>query len=167
MRKAVALVPRMGDMRKAVALVAVAATTAAMLGLAGASASPKSGHRQVLNMRLVATNGYFVDNNPGGQSGGDLFGSAGELRRHGHKIGRASSACTLVPPVGGQCQVTLIRRRGGHIQLAGSIRFPATTRNRIAIVGGTGKFRKARGDAIFDARNQQGSIQRLRLTVLH
>jgi hypothetical protein len=153
-------------MRKAVALVAVAATTAAMLGLAGASASPKSGHRQVLNMRLVATNGYFVDNDPGGQSGGDLFGSAGQLRRHGHKIGRASSACTLVPPVGGQCQVTLIRRRGGRIQLAGNIGFPATTRNRVAIVGGTGKFRRARGDATFDALNQEGSIQRLRLTVL-
>jgi hypothetical protein len=153
-------------MRRAVALVAVAATTAAILGLAGASASPKSGHRQVINMRLVATNGYFVDNAPGGQSGGDLFGSAGELRRHGHKIGRASSACTLVPPVGGQCQVTLIRRRGGGIQLAGNVRFPAATRNRIAIVGGTGKFRRARGDAIFDALNQQGSIQHLRLTIL-
>jgi hypothetical protein len=101
--------------RKAAALVAVAGTTAALLGLAGASASPKSAHRQVLTMRLVATNGYFVDNDPSGQSGGDLFGSAGELRRHGHKIGRASSACTLVPPVGGQCQVTLIRRRGGRI----------------------------------------------------
>jgi hypothetical protein len=153
-------------MRKAVALVAVAATTAAMLGLAGASASPKSGHRQVLNMRLVATNGYFVDNDPGGQSGGDLFGSAGQLRHHGHKIGRASSACTLVPPVGGQCQVTLIRRRGGRIQLAGNIGFPASARNRVAIVGGTGKFRRARGDAIIDALNQQGSIQRVRLTVL-
>ena len=74
-------------MRKAVALVAIAGTTAARLGLAGASASPKSAHRQVLTMRLVATNGYFVDNDPSGPSGGDLFGSAADLRRHGHKIG--------------------------------------------------------------------------------
>ena len=153
-------------MRKAVALVAAAAIAVAVLSWVGASASSKSGHRQVLTMRLVATNGYFVDNDPSGQSGGDLFGSAGELRRHGHKIGRASSACTLVPPVGGQCQVTLIRRRGGRIQLAGNVRFPAATRNRVAIVGGTGKFRRARGDATFDALNQEGSIQRLRLTVL-
>ena len=117
-------------------------------------------------MRLVATNGYFVDNAPSGQSGGDLFGSAGELRRHGRKIGRASSACTLVPPIGGQCQVTLIMRRGGRIQLAGTVGFPANTRNRVAIVGGTGKFRRARGDAILNAVNQQGSIQRVRLTIL-
>jgi dirigent-like protein len=117
-------------------------------------------------MRLVATNGYFVDNDPSGPSGGDLFGSAGDLRRHGHKIGRASSACTLVPPVGAQCQVTLIRRRGGRIQLAGDVRFPATTRNRLAIVGGTGKFRRVRGDAIFQSLNDQGSVQRLHLTIL-
>jgi hypothetical protein len=152
--------------RKAAAIVVVAATTTALLSWAGASASPESGHRQVLTMRLVATNGYFVDNDPSGPSGGDLFGSAAELRRHGHKIGRASSACTLVPPVGGQCQVTLIRRRGGRIQLAGNVRFPATARNRIAIVGGTGKFRRARGVAVLDALNEQGSIQHLRLTIL-
>jgi dirigent-like protein len=149
--------------RTAVALVAIAAATAAVLGWAGASASSNGGHRQVRNLRLVTTHGYFVDNGP---SGGDLFGGAGDLRRHGHKIGKFSSACILSPPVGGQCQATFIRRRGGRIQLAGNIQLQGTTRNRLAIVGGTGKFRRAQGDAILQALNDAGSVQRLRLTIL-
>jgi hypothetical protein len=151
--------------RKAVALVAAAATTAALLGWVGASASPTSDHRQVVTVRLVATDGYSVDNDPSGASGGDLFGAAGELRRHGRKVGRFASACTLVPPVGGQCQVTLGLRHQGGVQLAGNIR-PQGTHNRVAVAGGTGKFRSARGDATVDAVNAQGSVQRLRLTIL-
>jgi hypothetical protein len=151
--------------RKALALVAIAATTAALLGWVGASAAPTSGHREVIILRLVASDGYSVDNDPSGASGGDLFGAAGELRRHGRKVGRFSSACTLAPPVGGQCQLTLILRHQGGVQLAGNVR-PQGTHNRVAIVGGTGKFRGARGDTTLDALNGQGNLQRVRLTIL-
>jgi Dirigent-like protein len=152
--------------RKAVALVAVAGTTAALLGWVGAGASSNGDHRQVRNLRLVTTHGYFVDNGASGPSGGDLFGGAGDFRRRGHKVGKFSSACTLSPPVGGQCQATFIRRRGGRIQFAGNIRLQGTSRNRLAIVGGTGKFRRARGDAILQSLNDAGSVQRLHLTIL-
>ena len=150
-------------MRKAVALVAVAATTAAVLGLAGASASPTGGHR-VRNLRLVATNSYFVDNDPSGQSGGDLVGSSGELRRRGHRVGKYSSACTLSLPVAGQCQATLILQRG-RIQLAGNYRLQAV-KNRVAIVGGTNKFRGVRGDVTIQTVGGQGGVQHLHLTIL-
>jgi hypothetical protein len=136
-----------------------------VVGWAGASASPSGMHRQVVIVRLVASDGYSVDNDPSGQSGGDLFGAAGELRHHGQEVGRFASACTLVPPVGGQCQVTLGLRDQGGVQIAGNVR-PQNTHNRIAVVGGTGKFRKARGDATIDALNQQGNVQRLRLVIL-
>src|SRR5205823_283641 len=124
--------------RKALALVAVAVTTAALLGWTGATASQKGSHRQVRDMRLVVKHGYFVDNDPNGESGGDLFGSSGELRHLGHKVGKYSSACTLSPPVGGQCQATVIFRSGGRLQLAGNINLQGT-HNRLAIVGGTGR----------------------------
>ena len=154
-------------MRKAVALIAVVATSVAMMAWLGASASSKrtSDHRQVITVRLVASDGYSVDNDPSGTSGGDLFGAAGELRRHGQKVGRFSSACTLVPPVGGQCQATLGLRGQGGVQIAGNVRFQGT-HSRIAVVGGTGKFRTARGEATLDAVNQQGDIQRVRLVIL-
>ena len=114
-------------------------------------------------VRLVATNGYFVDNDPSGNSGGDLFGSSGDLRRQGARVGRFTSVCTLVPP-GGQCQASLSLRGRGGVQIAGNIRLQGQ-HSRVAIVGGTGSFRTARGEATLDALNAQGSVQRVRLTI--
>ncbi len=151
-------------MRKEAALIAVAAV-AALFGLVVASASPKTSHREERTVRLVVGDGYFVDNNSSGQSGGDLFGASGELRRRGHKVGKFSNACTLSPPVGGQCAATLILRHRGGIQLAGNIRIQGD-HNRLAIVGGTGRFRRVRGDATLQAVNDQGTVQRVHLTIL-
>jgi len=151
--------------RRALAVVAVAVSAAAVLSWVGASASTSRGHRQVILVRVVATNGYSVDNDPSGSSGGDLFGAAGELRHHGQKVGRFTSACTLAPPVGAQCQATFGLRHQGGVQLSGNIRIQGA-HNRIAIVGGTGKFRGATGQATLDALSGQGSVQRARLTIL-
>lgn len=151
-------------MRKALTAIVAAGIAAALMGWVGASASP-SEHRQERTARLIVGDGYFVDNDPSGQSGGDLFGASGEIRRHGYRVGKWSSACILSPPVGGQCQLTLIWRRGGRIQLAGNIGIQSE-RNRLAIVGGTRRFRKARGDATLRALGNQGAVQRIHLTIL-
>jgi hypothetical protein len=156
---------RGGDVRKTVAAIMAAGIAAALMSWVGASASP-SDHRQERNVRIVAIDSFFVDNDPSGASGGDLFGSSGNLRHSGNRVGKFSSACTLSPPVGGQCQATLIWRNRGSIQLAGNIRIQGGDRNRLAIVGGTGRFRGARGDSTVQAVNNQGAIQRLRLTIL-
>jgi hypothetical protein len=151
--------------RKGVALILVAGTGAALLGWVGASASPTDGDRQTKSARLVVTNGWSVDNDPPDQSGGDLFGASGELRRDGHRPGKWSSACTLSPPVGGQCQVTLILRGRDRIQLAGNIGFQRDF-NRVSIVGGTGRFRGAAGDATLQPVDDQGQVQQIVLTIL-
>jgi hypothetical protein len=150
--------------RKAVAAIVAAGIAAALMGWVGASASP-SDHRQERTLRLLVIDGWSVDNDPSGASGGDLFGASGAIGSRGHRPGRWSSACTLSPPVGGQCQVTLILRPRRRIQLAGNIRIQGD-RNRLAIVGGTGKFRKAQGDATLRAVGNQGTVQRLHLTIL-
>jgi hypothetical protein len=151
--------------RKAVALILAAGTSAALLGWVGASASPTDGDRLTKRARLVVTNGWSVDNDPSGQSGGDLFGASGELRRRGHRPGKWSSACTLSPPVGGQCQATLIFRGRHRIQLGGNIRIQGDF-NRLSIVGGTGRFRDAGGDATLQPVDDQGQVQQLELTIL-
>ncbi len=94
-----------------------------------------------------------------------MFGSSGELRRRGSKRGKFSSACTLSPPVGGQCQATLILRARDRIQLAGNIRLNGDF-NRLSIVGGTGRFRDAGGDATLRPVDAQGQIQKIELTIL-
>ena len=152
-------------MRRAAALVALAAATAALLSWAGASAAPSGKHPQERHVRLVVGNGFFVDNDPSGQSGGDLFGASGELRRGGEKVGRFSSTCTLAPPVGGQCQATLIWQYRDQIQLAGNIRIQGE-HNRLSIVGGTGKFRDVGGVASLRPLDDQGQVQQLKLTIV-
>ena len=152
-------------MRRAAALLALAAATAALWSWAGASAAPSGKHPQERHVRLVAVNGYSVDNDPSGQSGGDLFGASGELRRGGEKVGRFSSACTLVPPVGGQCQVTLIWQYRDQIQVAGNIRLQGEE-NRLSIVGGTGKFRDVGGVVSLRRLDDQGQVQQLKLTIV-
>jgi hypothetical protein len=128
------------------------------------SATGDAPQRELTHVRLVSTHGYSVDNDPNGQSGGDLFGSAGSLRKGGQRIGRFSSACALAPPVGGQCQATLIWRDRGQIQVAGNVRLTAA-KNRLSIVGGTGQFRGVGGTARLEGFDG-GTIQLVSLRIL-
>jgi hypothetical protein len=50
------------------------------------------------------------------------------------------------------------------VQIAGNVRLQGQ-HSRVAIVGGTGSFRTARGEATLDALNAQGSVQRVRMTI--
>jgi hypothetical protein len=149
-------------MKKAATLAAVAVV---MLGTTSVVAGGSGSRVQRLAMRVLPTHGYYVDNDPAGQSGGDLFGSSGLLRRSSKQIGRFSRACTAAPPVGAQCQVTLILKRRGRVQLAGNWRTDKT-HNVLSIVGGAGSFRGARGTARVQNVTPDGSIQQMHLRVL-
>jgi hypothetical protein len=73
-------------------------------------------------VRLVVTQPDSVDNDPSGNSGGDLVGSFGEIHRLGKEIGDYDGACTLASPVIGQYQATLSWSERGTLQLAGNLR---------------------------------------------
>lgn len=152
-------------MKRALTMVVMAATATVLSGWVGASASSSGAHRHEIGVRIAVTSAFFVDNDPSGASGGDLFGSTGDMRRHGRKIGTYSSACTAVSASAGQCQATLAWKRGGRLQLSGHFEL-GKHRNRLAIVGGTGRFRGAGGDAVIQDVNQQGNVQHVGLTLL-
>jgi hypothetical protein len=141
----------------------IAATIASSFGASAAGDTPR---QERTKLKLIATNGWSVDNDPAGESGGDLFGSSGVLHKGGEKIGKFSSACTLSPPVGGQCQATLIWKGRGRIQIAGNITLSGDTTNIVSIVGGTRDFRRAGGVARLEAQNG-GAVQRVRLHILY
>jgi hypothetical protein len=141
----------------------MAVATASLSLVGGASAARV--YRQVRYVRLVATSGFYVDNDPSGASGGDLFGATGVLRHHRHQVGTFSDSCTASSAEAGQCQTTLTWNSGDRLQLAGEIR-PREAKNRLSIVGGTGKDKKARGDASLTRLDDQGSVQRIRLVIL-
>jgi hypothetical protein len=114
----------------------------------------------------VTTNGWNVDNNPSGPSGGDLFGSIGDLRHAGSKVGTYSSACTASSEVLAECQATFVWNSGDRLQLAGQLELQPDAVNHISIVGGTGKYRTARGEATIKQGSQDGRVQRARLVIV-
>jgi hypothetical protein len=157
-------------MRKIAIAIGIMACGALIFASAGAgtsASSARASHKQVLFVTLVPTSVFWVDNDPTNTSAGDIAGSTGPVRRHGHKIGSYSLACTLVSANRAQCQATLKLRHRGKIQLSGEFRLNAH-HNRLAIVGGTGRFRRARGAArlkAFKAPNGNDG-QHIRLTII-
>jgi hypothetical protein len=150
-----------GEIRVATiaAAVLVAAFTSPVVTASGALPS-----REKTMVRIVVTEGYYL---PSGQpnGAGDLFGSSGELRKAGKRIGRFASACQGVPSVGGQCQATFTWKRRGRIQIAGHVDTTGD-KNRLSIVGGTGDFRRARGTALIRPLDEKSERQSVRLLIL-
>jgi hypothetical protein len=154
------------QVKKGMTVLAAIGLTVAVPTLAGAHHSPTSVHKQVRYVRAVTTNGWNVDNDPSGPSGGDLFGSTGDLRHAGGKVGTYSSACTGVSDVLAQCQATFIWNSGDRLQLAGQLELQPDVVNHLSIVGGTGKYRTARGEATIKQASQDGAVQRARLVIV-
>jgi hypothetical protein len=143
----------------------LAALVVGLLALTASSASAAKVHKHVRYVKLVVEQGFFVDNDPSGQSGGDLFGSTGVLRHHSRQVGTFSAACTSSSAEGGQCNVTFVWNSGDRLQLAGEIGMQGG-QSRVAIVGGTGKYKQARGDATVTPVDAQGQVQRIKLRIL-
>jgi len=141
--------------------VTVAALT--LVAFASACASASAAHEN-LGVRIVSTDGFYIDNDPAGQSGGDLFGSEGAVHRGGERVGRFASACTATSDHGGECNASFVLSGRGRLQLAGIIR-PLAADNHLPIIGGSGDFRGATGRADLHALVPDGSKQRVQLHI--
>jgi hypothetical protein len=131
--------------------------------VAGAITATAHGDESVrFAVKIIATNGFYIDNGDPGPSAGDLFGSEGPVRQDGEQVGRFSSACTATGPLVGQCELTLRLKGRGRIEAAGNVKNPRK-RNRISITGGTGEFRGAEGVGKLRRLNQEASKQRIEL----
>lgn len=87
---------------------------------------------------------------PGGHPEVPNLGSLARDTALGH--GRAVSVSSRTP-------------NGDRLQLAGEIRMQELN-NELSIVGGTGKYKKARGDARPTRLDDQGAVQRVRLRII-
>lgn len=149
-------------------LVKLGLVCTALLAAFWPASARASAERQVLRLKLVATDSWNVDNDPSGPSGGDLYGSSGNLRRHGHKLGTYASACTGSSATTAECNATLVFTGGkDRIQIAGLLDFQTlTTGTYFSIVGGTGKYRGARGEGKVTPLDQNPALQRARFVIL-
>lgn len=150
--------------RRRIATIALATAIFAVAGSVAATATGSLPAREKAWVRIVVTEGYYL---PSGEpnGAGDLFGSSGELRQAGKRIGRFSSACQGVPSAGGQCQATFVWKGRGRIQIAGNVD-TGSDKNRLAIVGGTRDFRRAHGTALVKPLDEQSERQSVRLLIL-
>jgi hypothetical protein len=144
--------------RGVLAAVALAALALASVGATMAGA----GSIERMTVKLVATEGFYIDNDPAGPSGGDLFGSQGPLRRGGNEVGQFWSACTATSAGIGECDVTMKLNRRGRVQASGRVKTERED-NKISVTGGTGDFRGAEGVAKLHRLNPDGSRQRVEL----
>ena len=99
-------------MRTVTRFLVLTAIAAVATGVTAADASAGKVHKQALYVRTVPTSSFYVDNGPSGNSAGDLFGSTGDLRRAGRRLGTYSSACTAASDSLGECHATFVFRDG-------------------------------------------------------
>lgn len=148
------------------------AATVAVAGAAGVS--PSWSHSDGTSSRTLAlvgkeTASAFLDHGRDGTpSVGDEFVSAQRLLRRGKAAGRTGGSCQVVAPAPGRdrnsfhCTVTL-SLAAGQLMLDGLATFgeqgpqPMT----MAITGGTGSFRQARGQATVAERAGRETSYRL------
>ena len=142
-------------MRKTMSVALVLGLTVAALGVYAASSSADESGRTI---RLFQrdTAGTYVDLGDPDDSAGDQFIFAGDLfklekgDKPGKKIGRIRGTDTTVsfdPEAGdgeGQIVATLVLP-DGQITAQGLVTF-SQNRFTVAITGGTGEFRKSRGE---------------------
>jgi hypothetical protein len=143
--------------RKLLITAAAAALVAtAVGGVSLASATGRAGDRDfVLNEHQVSQ--HFVDLGGTGLSVGDhaVFRSVFTTLSGAH-AGDVTVVCTLVSKTAVQCDATA-RLRGGTLELSGL--FTITSPDvRLAIIGGTGAFDRARGQ--FSSHHVNGELSR-------
>jgi len=107
--------------------------------------------------RATAINN-FVDTGPPGPSPGDIYVFSDRLFLAGapnQQIGTSNGRCTLIDPVAFSfdCSFTNHLTGGGPLAAgdvmgAGTLSLVEGTTSTVAIVGGTGPYRTARGDAL-------------------
>jgi len=140
-------------MRWIVAVVAVLGVSGGGLALAaGGSASHSS---STINLHLIEhnINEHLVDLPPAGDSQGDQFPFSNLLfdKSDSHQVGRDQGNCIRTNPNRGEWQCSWTNKLGnGEITVEGP--FYDTRDSVLAIIGGTGQYRDARGQMLLHAR---------------
>jgi hypothetical protein len=144
------------------ATVVVGCAAAAVVTVAGAAGQPQT----TLNLTGTMTSFHLaVDTKPAGPSAGDLGYVAGKLFKAGKPVGRYTGVCAQFTGGNQQCTFVLGLPDGQIISTAGY--GPSMNVGKIAheaIVGGTGAYEGARGQA--DDRELSATKLELKLHVL-
>jgi hypothetical protein len=147
-------------MRKAIFVVSAICVVALLGGLVvAATASTDLSSPRTITVIEKQTQSHFVDLGRRGPSLGDYFVFSGVLRHAGNRVGYDGGQCTFVHtrPFRAECEATAKLGRG-KITQQGLISLTNGARTFIvAVNGGTGGFRNARGQATIQDLSQTKS----------
>ena len=150
------------------ALAVVAAAGLAVGGISLATQAPANDSNPlILNFVSRATSiNNFVDTGPAGLSPGDLYVFSDRLfltSAANDQVGTDDGRCVLIDPatLKFDCSVTntILEAEplvAGQIMGAGQLTLVPGTTSTFAVVGGTGAYRNARGDASVDLGPPEG-----------
>jgi hypothetical protein len=156
-----------------ISALAVAALGMLLFGSALAGADGKG--KRTLRLKAKEIQSEFLDHGAPGASLGDEFVFSETLSRRGREVGTSGGVCTateVVPPydiVTFHCVATLSLRRG-QITLQGLIEIQGEDDPgpfKVAITGGTGKFRGASGEAVVRDVRPGRTVYKLRFDKKH
>lgn len=161
-------------MRKAAAIVVVLGVLGASIGLWAVSSTADESGRTI---KLIDkdTSFDFLDLGEKGESVGDQFSFVGDLfkaekgNKAGKKLGHVAGTCTVVS-IDQKAEELLCHAgwvlKEGQIFGSGVITFAGEGPHTftVPITGGTGAFRKARGEAVIDEISEEVSIDSIRLS---
>jgi hypothetical protein len=128
-------------MRRNVISVAAAAVAVLLFGaVSGSAAVDRADSTTTFTVVQTITSMHVP---PGGISPGGTIAFTADVTAKGRPVGTSQAACVIVAGTSAQCQGTTITARG-QIQAQGSIDI-ANPSSTVAIVGGTGAYKNARG----------------------
>lgn len=146
-------------MRRTIALIAAgAAVVTTSVAWAAQSSADSSKRAMVLDLRVTME--HVVDQEPSGDSAGDMAVLAGEVLRGGTKIGQYQGYCVFITSgANSQCTFSLALPNGQLVLSTGYGEFNGDTPpSRDPIVGGSGAYSRARGYAVGD-ETDEGTVR--------
>ena len=146
-------------MRKAIFVVSAICVVALLGGLVvAATASTDLSSPRTITVIEKQTQSHFVDLGRRGPSLGDYFVFSGVLRHAGNRVGYDGYHCTFVHtrPFRAECEATFKLGGRGKITAEGLLRLANRT-FIVAVNGGTGGFRNARGQVTIQELSQTTS----------
>lgn len=149
-------------MRKLLVFAAALAAAATLAGAVGAGSSAAEGRRTITLLDRKTDDGELDLDHSGGGSPGDVsIFTSEELDRDGDVVGVGNGRITLMY---GHVlvDVTLTLRGRGQLTFSGADDLDSAS-GRLALTGGTGDFRKARGELRFETVDERDTRLEIRL----
>ena len=139
-------------MSRILVVVAIAATATLLAAVTAVGSGSKAAQGKSLTVVEHATTDTTIDTGAAGDSSGDLltFGNDVFDANDAKKVGTDQGSCIrIVPGVSYECTWTTVMS-GGQITVEGP--FYDKKNSTLAITGGTGRYRNARGTMGLEAR---------------